>query len=92
MSKSNDFILLKWGTLKAWNFSNSPESQKAYEEYEKIGFSLSAIMQEDTLKQKELICEMIDKVNGNVQSDWTGEDWTDCKYKAKEYVMNYGEK
>jgi hypothetical protein len=46
--------------------------------------------QKDTARQKELICIMIDKVNGPVQSDWTGEDWTDNRDAAKKYVMEYG--
>lgn len=33
---------------------------------------------------------MIDKVNGSVRSDWTGEDWTDNREAARKYVMDYG--
>jgi hypothetical protein len=89
MNKTTDFLLLKWGTLKGWDFTNSPECQKAIEEYEEIGASISVMMQNDTPRQKELICIMIDKVNGEVSSDWTGEDWTDNRQAAKDYVMNY---
>lgn len=90
MEKKNDYLLLKWGTLKGWNFTNSPKAMKALEEYEEIGSSISAMMQRDTPRQKELICIMIDNVNGRVQSDWTGEDWTENRQAAKDYVMNYG--
>jgi hypothetical protein len=90
MKENNDHLNLKWGTLKSWNFSNSPTAQKAYEEYERIGSSSLAMMQEDSLRQKELICEMIESVNGSVMLDWEGEDVTNNRAKAKEYVMNYG--
>lgn len=90
MSKSKDYLLLKWGTLKGWCFKSSPEAFKAFEEYCEIGASLSAMTQKDTPRQKELICIMIDKVNGSVGSDWTGEDWTDDRESAKKYVIDYG--
>ena len=83
-----DYLLLKWGTLKAWNFENSPEAQRAAEEYLEIGSSASAIFQEDTPRQKELICIMIDKVKGPVTNDWTGQVYKN-KELAKKYVMEY---
>lgn len=92
MKKNNDYLLLKWGTLKGWCFENSPEAFEALKEYNKIGSSMSAMAQRDTDRQKELICIMIDKVNGSVSSDWTGEDWTDNRDAAKKYVMEYREK
>ena len=89
---SKDYLLLKWGTLKGWCFENSPEALEALKEYKSIGFSYSAMMQKDTPRQKELMCIMIDKVNGEVSSDWTGEDWTDNREEAKKYIMEYGQK
>lgn len=83
-----DYLLLKWGTLKGWNFENSPESFEALKEYDLIGASLNAADQEDTPRQKELICVMIDKVNGEVQNDWTGEIYEN-REDAKKYVMDY---
>jgi hypothetical protein len=50
------------------------------------------MLQKDTDRQKQLICIMIDKVNGPVSSDWTGEDWTNNRDAAKKYVMEYGSK
>lgn len=93
MKKNNeDFLLLKWGTLKGFCFENSPEAFEACKEYHEIGASISVMMQKDTPRQKELLCIMIDKVNGNVSSDWTGEDWTNDRNAAKKYVMDYGKK
>lgn len=90
MAKNSDYLLLKWGTLKGWYFENSPEAFEAYKEYNAIGESFSAMMQKDSPRQKELICIMIDKVNGSVTGDWGGEDWTDDREAAKKYVMDYG--
>jgi hypothetical protein len=90
--ENNDYLLLKWGTLKAWCFENSPEALEALKEYNEIGSSMSAMMQRDTDRQKELICTMIDKVNGSVTSDWDGVDYTDNRQGAKDYIMNYNRK
>lgn len=87
--ENNDYLLLKWGTLKGYNFENSPEAFEALQEYAKLGWSYSAMMQKDTERQKELLCIMIDKVNGPVSNDWTGEEYED-KEDAKKYVMEYG--
>lgn len=88
--ENNDYLLLKWGTLNGFDFTNSPEALEAYREYNAIGESFSAMQQVDTPRQKELICIMIDTVNGRVSSDWSGEDWTDKKEVAKAYILNYG--
>lgn len=86
--KKTDYILLKWGTLKGWDFENSPKAFAALKEYERIGISFSAMTQRDTPKQKELICKMIDTVNGPITNDWTGEEYK-TKAAAKKYVMEY---
>ena len=89
--ESEDYILLKWGTIKGWCLENSPEAFELLKEYQSIGYSLSAMTQDDTTEQKEIICKMIDKVNGRVQNDWTGEVY-DNKENAKKYVMEYANK
>jgi hypothetical protein len=92
MENNEDYLLLKWGTLKGYCFHNSPEAFEALKKYRLLGYSLSAMAQDDTPEQKELICIMIDKVNGPVTSDWSGEDWTENREAAKEYVLKYGKK
>jgi len=87
--ENNDYLLLKWGTLKGWCFKNSPEAFKALKEYNKIGSSVSAMMQHDTERQKELICIMIEKVNGPVSNDWEGITYEN-RDDAKKYILNYG--
>lgn len=83
-----DYLLLKWGTLKAWNFENSPKAFEALKEYNQLGSSFSAMAQNDTERQKELICIMIDEVQGPVQNDWSGEIYDD-REQAKKYVLEY---
>lgn len=84
-----EYLTLKWGTLKEWNF-NSKKSKELLKEYSKIGFSAGGRMtQEDTPRQKEIICELIDIGNFDyVYNDWTGRKMS--KEKAKRYVLNYG--
>ena len=82
-----DSLTLKWGTLKAWSF-HSKKALKLLDEYSKIGSSMSAIMQRDTQRQKEIICELIDEGDfKKVYLDWDGKHVT--KARAKEYVLEY---
>ena len=90
MEKQN-YLTLKWGTLKSWNFTNSEKVKELLKEYCEIGSSISAMVQNDTPRQKEIICELIDLCDGDtIYLEWDGEDVS--KEKAKEYVMNYGKK
>ena len=87
MENTND-LTLKWGTLKSWNFNNSKKGTTLLKEYCKIGSSFSAMIQHDTPRQKDIICELIDLCDGDViYLHWDGHDVS--KDKAKEYVMNY---
>lgn len=82
-----DYLTLKWGTLKRWNF-HSEKAIKLLEEYSHIGSCISAIMQKDTTRQKEIICELIDEGDfDEVYLDW--DDKYISKEEAKEYVLNY---
>ena len=92
MNKKNNikqnYLVLKFGTVKSWNFE-SPEALKLLNEYSQIGHTLSTATQEDTPRQKEIICELIDFCNDkNIWLDWDGKRVS--KQKAKDYVMNYG--
>lgn len=88
--KEKDYLTLKWGTLKAWSF-HSKKAKKLLQEYGKIGQSMSAIMQKDTPRQKEIICELIDEGNfKKVYLAWDGKYIT--KKQAKKYVMGYDKK
>lgn len=85
----SDKLTLKWGTIKSWSFKGNDKAVSLLEEYFKIGSSTSAMCQQDTSRQKEIICELIDAGNfDTVYLDWSG-DYLD-KEKAKDYVLNYG--
>lgn len=87
-TKTEWYLTLKWGTLKRWDFTGSEEAKKLFKEYNEIGSSYSAMMQKDTQRQKEIICELIDLCDGDtIYLDWDGKDVS--KQEAKDYVMNY---
>lgn len=83
---SDEYILLKWGTLKGWKL-NSIKGQKLLQEYQAIGTSSSVMLQKDSERQRELIIEMIDVCDGVIKSDWTGEYFT--KDEAEKYINEY---
>lgn len=82
-----DSLTLKWGTLKGWEF-HGKKAKKLLQEYFTLGRNMSAALQKDTIRQKEIICELIDI--GDFQEVYL--DW-DAKYvtkdEAKKYVMEY---
>lgn len=83
-----DYLLLKWGTWKSWNTENS-KIKILFNEYAEIGQTLSAVAQKNTPRQKQILCEIIDLIDGSIQNDWDGDYYT--KQQAKDYIMNYGE-
>ena len=85
-----EHLTLKWGTLKSWNFK-SKKAEELLKEYSSIGSCESAIMQKDTQRQKNIICELIDLGDfEKVYLDWDGKYIS--KKEAKKYVLNYGTK
>lgn len=83
-------LTLKWGTLKSWEF-DSEKAQKLLEEYNSIGQCVSAAMQYDTPRQKEIICELIDICDGEtIYLHWDGKDVS--KEEAKNMSWNMEKK
>ena len=86
MKETEDYIILKWGTLKGWKITSN-RGKKLFKKYCDLGASMSAMSQRDTSEQKQIICELIDLVPGDIYLDW------DAKYiskdEAKKYVMEY---
>ena len=82
-----DYITLKWGTLKSWNVK-SAEGKALLEKYGELGYSMSAMAQHDTPEQKEIICKLIDLMPGKIYLDWEGKCVS--KEAAKKYVLEYG--
>jgi len=81
-----EHLTLKWGTLKDWSFGEW--AKPLMREYSSIGSSMSAMIQHDTPRQQEIICELID--NGNFKKvclDWDGKEVT--KKQAKKCVTKH---
>lgn len=58
-------------------------------EYNSLGVSFSVMAQKDSARQKELILEMIDSIDGSIQNDWDGTIYEN-KDDAKKYILEYG--
>jgi hypothetical protein len=86
---TEEYLLLKWGTLKGWRFNdNNTAAHDAFHKYRHLNWSLGGAMtQEMTDEHKAFVCELIDACTGPIQSDWSGEIFT--KDKAKQYIMEY---
>lgn len=86
MSDGPESLLLKWGTLKGWDFKHEA-TKEAARHYASFGMSAGAMTQRDTDEQKEALCALIDAVDGPITNDWSGETMT--KDEAKKYVREY---
>jgi hypothetical protein len=85
---TEDYLVLKWGTLKRWNLT-SEKSLELLKRYNELGSSMSAMLQHDTPEQKDLICQMIDECGAEtIYLDWDDKDVS--KDEAKKYVLEYG--
>lgn len=85
--EKDDYVTLKWGTLKAWKIQN-PETFALLQEYFGEGVSASAMAQRDSSIQKKLLCDIIEQIGNPVYMDWDGE-YVSVE-DAKKYVMEYG--
>ena len=84
----NEYISLKWGTLKAWKIT-SAKGLELMKRYHDLGSTYSSMQQNDTREQKDIICQMIDECSADtIHLDWDGLDVT--KEEAKKYVLEYG--
>lgn len=82
-------LLLKWGTLKGWDVTGNDKAFDALKRYRSGPVSAGGVMtQHDTDAQKQALCDLIDAIDGEIQSDWSGEYFT--KDEAKKYVLEYG--
>lgn len=82
----DEHLILKWGTLKGWKVEGEV-TRGLLQRYFDLGTSMGAMTQVDTPEQRQIICELIDAVDGPVTNDWTGE--TMNKDEAKRYVTEY---
>jgi hypothetical protein len=83
----SESLLLKWGTVKGWD-DFSEKSQAILSRYYADGEPMSAAMDHPDEARREILCELIDQLDGEIQNDWTGKMMT--KDEAKAYVRDYG--
>ena len=90
MGATEQYLLLKWGTLKGWNVEGNERAFEALRRYHADSVQLSVMSQHDTDAQKQALCDVIDAMpdDATIQSDWSGEMFT--KETAKAYVREYG--
>ena len=80
-------LLLKWGNVKGWEgFEEGTPARAALDKWADSGQGISA-MQRQTPEQRELICGIIDAVDGEIWNDW--DDKVMTKDEAKAYVRDY---
>jgi hypothetical protein len=85
----SDSLLLKWGTVKGWHFeSEDAEAFSLIKKYMKDMSGGGCMADHPGETSKHLLCEIIDKIDGEIHNDWTGKMMT--KEEAKAYVMDYG--
>jgi hypothetical protein len=90
---TDQYLLLKWGTLKGWDVTGNEKALEALKRYASEPRSAGGVMtQHDTDTQKQALCDVIDAMpeDATIQSDWSGEIFT--KETAKKYVMEYRQK
>lgn len=87
---TEQYLLLKWGTLKAWNVEGNDKALAALNRYHEEPVQFSVMTQHDTDAQKQALCDVIDAMpdDASISSDWSGETFT--KETAKAYVLEYG--
>jgi hypothetical protein len=85
---STDYLVLKWGTLKAWDLKSEPAKAALDALFDAGPRHESAMLQADTQDQKKALCALIDAVNcDTIRNDYSGDDMT--KEQAKRYVLEY---
>ena len=85
---SENYLLLKWGTVKGWSFNDTDsEVFKIFKKYMEGSTTLGCMTDHPNEDRKKLLCDVIEKFDGEIQNDWDGEFYT--KEKAKDYIMNY---
>lgn len=80
-------LTLKWGTVKGWN-GLTDKSVAIMQRYFADGMPLSAMGYHPTPERREILCELIDQLDGEIVNDW--DDVVMSKDEAKKYVREYG--
>lgn len=90
---SEQYLLLKWGSLKGWDGADEGTPLRAaIERYHAQPVSMSAAMQHDTPAQTQALLDAIDAVyaaGGEAHNDWDGTTYATAD-EAKAYITGYG--
>jgi hypothetical protein len=82
-------LTLKWGTVKGWDGLDDAQIS-ILDRFFKDGMSASCALDHPDASRRELLCELIDTIDGEIWNDWDGRVMT--KEDAKKYVREYGAK
>jgi len=82
-------LTLKWGTVKGWD-NLSEKSQAIMARYFEDGVPSSCATDRPDADRKQILCELINQLEGTIFLDWDGKFVT--KDEAKEYITTYGAK
>lgn len=85
--KGKEYLLLKWGVIKGWE-DLTERSVAILERYYKDGRPMSCMADRPDDERKQILCELIDQLDGSIWSDWDGIELS--KEEAKKYVLEYG--
>jgi hypothetical protein len=80
-------LTLKWGTIKGWG-NLSDRSMEILNRYFADGQPMSCMADHPDKKRRQILCELIDQLDGEIYLDWDGKYVT--RDEAKEYVTTYG--
>lgn len=87
METKKENLLLKWGSIKGWD-NLTDKSVEILKRYYVDGMPLSAMADRPDDARREVLCELIDQIDGEIWNDWDGVQMT--KEEAKKYVRDYG--
>lgn len=90
----DNYIILKWGSLKAYNFSNEfvSKNTRLVKELENIGFGSEYLHQNKELKAKLVdILEKFYDLGVVFENGFTDEYYNNFQ-DIKDYILNYGKK
>ena len=85
---NNDYILVKFGTIKGYRLEHNPAALALVREYISLGASASAMHQMDTPEQKRILCQLFEVHKGPIINDWSGDHLT--LDDAVRYIQEYG--
>lgn len=87
---SEDYLLLKWGTIKGYCMKQNPKAFKMLDKFYEDGEIMSVALDRPDEKRRKILCKIIDAFEGPITNDWTGETYK-TKEQAKKYVMEYNQ-